>query len=133
MQQEVVFICPSLAVGCSLRGTDDGEPAHWSKLPWGRYKLNSDGAVAHGSDMTACGGTVCDEEGSWFLNFFRKLVVYSVSGAELWGLYEGLLAAWSIGIRYLLIESDSLEAVNILNNRNGLTIVLYIVEIMTRL
>lgn len=32
----------------------------------------------------------------------------SVTMAELWGLYQGLILAWNAGIRRLLVEVDSL-------------------------
>ncbi|KAK8975615.1 hypothetical protein V6N11_004994 [Hibiscus sabdariffa] len=138
MQRESVFAFPP-AAGRSIRDSENVPPviaARWLKPPRGWCKPNDVGAVARGSGMTACGGVVRDEEGNWLIGFSRKLGVCLILEAELWGLYEGLLAAWSINIRYLIIESDNLEAVKLLNNRNGLSIfpsiVHYIVEIMKR-
>ncbi|KAL4386057.1 hypothetical protein GQ457_09G008840 [Hibiscus cannabinus] len=89
----------------------------WIKPPQGWCKLNTDVVVSRSSSMATCGGVVLLE-------------------AEPWGLYEGLLAAWSIGVRSLLIESDNLEVVNLLNNHTGLSCVLsivhYIVDILIR-
>ena len=39
--------------------------------------------------------------------------------AELWGICEGLRLAWDSGFRLLEVESDSLGAVNLINNNRG--------------
>ncbi|KAK9011174.1 hypothetical protein V6N11_044028 [Hibiscus sabdariffa] len=86
--------------------------------------------------MASCGRVVHNKEVVWRIGFYRRLGICSVLEAELWGLYEGLLAAWSIGVRCLIIESDNLKAVKLLNNRYGLgvspSITPYIVDILDR-
>lgn len=39
--------------------------------------------------------------------FSINIGVCSVTKAELWGIYQGLLLAWEVGIRNILIEADS--------------------------
>ncbi|KAK8595756.1 hypothetical protein V6N12_064266 [Hibiscus sabdariffa] len=95
MQREVVSAFPPLVAGRSTMDNENVLPVvvvHWLKPLWGWCKLNADGVVAHRSRMAVCGGVVRDEEGNWLIKFFRKLSVCSILKAELWGLYESLLA-----------------------------------------
>ncbi|KAK8526228.1 hypothetical protein V6N12_020707 [Hibiscus sabdariffa] len=134
LQQEVAAVCSSNAT-VQLREAVSATVC-WRKPSPGWCKLNVDGSVGRATGMAACGGVICNEEGTWLIGFSRKLDLCSVLEAELWGLYEGLLTAWSIGIRFLLIESDYLEAVNLVDNRDSLlivpTIIYYIAELLTR-
>ncbi|KAK8564925.1 hypothetical protein V6N12_058502 [Hibiscus sabdariffa] len=56
--------------------------------------------------------------------------------SELWGISEGLLAAWSIEIRRLIIEVDSVEAIKLIrhyvNASATLSLVPYIMAMMNR-
>ena len=45
----------------------------------------------------------------------------SVTIAELWGVYQGLVMAWDHGIRWLLVEVDSQCVVQMLNNLEEMT------------
>ncbi|KAK8565509.1 hypothetical protein V6N12_059069 [Hibiscus sabdariffa] len=62
------------------------------------------------------------------LIFLKRVGICSTLEAELCGLYEGLLAVWSVGICQLLIESDNLKAVKLLNNHGGFIVVPNIVH-----
>lgn len=64
--------------------------------------------------MTGAGGLIRNSNGEWIKGFSINLGVYSVTMAELWGIYQGLLLAWEIGIRDLLIEADSACAVQMI-------------------
>ncbi|KAL4285172.1 hypothetical protein GQ457_16G011850 [Hibiscus cannabinus] len=79
---------------------------------------------------------VHNEEETWLTGFSRKLGICSILEVELWGLYEGLVTVWSIGIRFLLIELDCLEAVNLIAKRDSLlvvpSIIYYIAELLNR-
>ncbi|KAK8511750.1 hypothetical protein V6N12_000793 [Hibiscus sabdariffa] len=102
LQQEAAAVCSSNAA-VQLRETVPAN-VRWRKPPPGWCKLNVDGSVGHATGMATCGGGVRNEEGTWLIGFSRKLGLCSVLEAELWGLYEGLLTAWSIRVRFLLIE-----------------------------
>ena len=45
----------------------------------------------------------------------------SVTVAELWGVYQGLIIAWDHGVRWLLVEVDSRCVVEMLNNLGEMT------------
>ncbi|KAK9001238.1 hypothetical protein V6N11_083026 [Hibiscus sabdariffa] len=57
-------------------------------------------------------------------------------GSRVMGSLRGLVAAWSISVRRLLVESDGLEAVNLINYHGSFdvvpTIVYSIIEILNR-
>lgn len=86
---------------------------HWSPHPEGVFKLNTDGSRRN-SRIAGAGGLIRNSNGEWVNGFSINLGVYSVTMAELWGIYQGLLLAWEIGIRDLLIEADSACAVQMI-------------------
>ena len=44
----------------------------------------------------------------------------SITTAELWGIYQGLLLAWDRGIRLLMVEVDSLCVTQLLQRRDDI-------------
>ncbi|KAH9757265.1 hypothetical protein KPL71_016337 [Citrus sinensis] len=78
----------------------------WSFPNWPWCKLNSDGACKV-TGVAAAGGLIRDHNGHWVAGFGMYLGTCSVTMAELWGLYQGLLLAWNKGIRWLYAEVDS--------------------------
>ncbi|KAL4331797.1 hypothetical protein GQ457_07G021730 [Hibiscus cannabinus] len=102
-------------------GTGRGVPGvtvRWSKPPIGWHNLNSDGALDSRDGVASCGGLIRDDGGAWIVGFSKRIGICLILEAELWGIYEGLLAAWSIGSQYLLVESECLEAINLIKNRS---------------
>ncbi|KAK9035794.1 hypothetical protein V6N11_077823 [Hibiscus sabdariffa] len=116
MQQEAVVAATRGAAGAGRVAT--GVAVRWTKPPFGWHKLNSDGAIDGRDGVASCGGLIRDDGGSWLVGFSKRIGICSILEAELWGIYEGLLAAWSIGSQYLLVESYCLEAINLINNRS---------------
>lgn len=49
-----------------------------------------------------------DHNGQWIRGFGLNIDCCSITIAELWRLYQGLMITWEIGIRWLLVEVDSL-------------------------
>ncbi|KAL4280940.1 hypothetical protein GQ457_03G011290 [Hibiscus cannabinus] len=84
---------------------------HW-------IKVNTDGARNTGSGLTACGGVGRDSEGNWCFGFSRALGLCSVLEAELWGVYEGLATAWSLGYTRVIMEMDCRDAYEMLAEGN---------------
>ncbi|KAK8548099.1 hypothetical protein V6N12_061021 [Hibiscus sabdariffa] len=86
--------------------------------------------------MATCGGVLRDADRRWIMGYTKRLGVCSVLDSELWGLFEGLLSAWSLHIRYLLVETNSLEAYRIITEPSaacgGSTLVPYILELISR-
>ncbi|KAH9647730.1 putative ribonuclease H protein [Citrus sinensis] len=80
---------------------------HWSPPIWPWCKLNSDGSSKR-FGLSSAGGIIRDYSGKWIRGFGLNIGCCSITNLELWGLYQGLLIAWEIGIRWILLEVDSL-------------------------
>ncbi|KAL9422188.1 hypothetical protein AB3S75_034454 [Citrus x aurantiifolia] len=74
--------------------------------PWPLFKLNIDGARKISGHASA-GGLIRNYCGEWVHGFGMNIGHCTITGAELWGLFQGLQLAWNIGIRQLLVEVDS--------------------------
>ncbi|KAL4363840.1 hypothetical protein GQ457_04G022740 [Hibiscus cannabinus] len=87
----------------------------------GWCKLNTDGAVHKYSQLASYGG---------------RVGICSALEAELWGIFEGLLTAWLMDIRCLVVETDYLEAYHLLQNSatsyGCFTLMSHISELLTR-
>lgn len=85
----------------------------WIPPPLGWIKANSDGVVNSTTRTAACGSLLRDFDGRWRGGFAKKVGSCGVLSAELWGICEILKLAWSSGFRYILLESDSKVAVDL--------------------
>ncbi|KAL5840627.1 hypothetical protein ACOSQ4_013235 [Xanthoceras sorbifolium] len=81
-------------------------------------KVNVDGSHRCNSNLIAVGGVIRNSERGWLAGFATKKGAGSVLGAELWGIIEGLKLAWSSGCNKVIVETDSLEAVESLSTSN---------------
>lgn len=77
-------------------------------------KLNSDGAVVQLGNKAATGGVLRDDSGSFIRGFASHIGPAAITEAELRGLQMGLKIALAHGVPKLIIESDSLSAVQLL-------------------
>ncbi|MBA0815447.1 hypothetical protein Gohar_000217 [Gossypium harknessii] len=66
--------------------------------------------------MASAGEVVRDDKGDWISGFSRSLGVATVLHSELWAILDGLNLAWDRGFRKIILESDSKEAIDIINN-----------------
>ncbi|KAE8709144.1 hypothetical protein F3Y22_tig00110332pilonHSYRG00991 [Hibiscus syriacus] len=83
--------------------------AHWNGLDQGWICLNVDGAVSNQSGLGTIAGVFRDYEGSWMLDFNKKIdVTRPLQGA----IYISLQVYWEKGFEVLSIQTDSLEAVH---------------------
>ncbi|KAH9699945.1 putative ribonuclease H protein [Citrus sinensis] len=99
-------------------------------------ELNSDGACK-ATGVAAAGGLIRDHNGHWVAGFGMNLGTCSVTMAELWGLYQGLILAWNKGIRWLCVEVDSrcvtqLVKNNMVNSNEFSTLIRVIQELIRR-
>ncbi|GLT95270.1 hypothetical protein SLE2022_129620 [Rubroshorea leprosula] len=78
-------------------------------------KLNTDGSAINNPGKVAGGGLIRDSWGNWILGFSRKIGWSSILLSELWAIRDGLQLAASKNFSHLLIETDSLTAVNLLS------------------
>lgn len=109
----------------------------WIRPSPGYVKLNVDGSLRGESGYAAAGGVVRDENGLWLQGFTCKLGRCSVIITELRALYHGLMQCWKLGLRKVQAESDSLEAIQkieelVMGLGTGPPIVRAIVELLQR-
>ncbi|KAL4367798.1 hypothetical protein GQ457_05G016360 [Hibiscus cannabinus] len=91
---------------------------HWIAPPEHWIKINTDGARSITSGLASCGGVGRDFSGTWCFGFSRDLGLCSVLEAELWGVYEGLTTAWSLGYPRVIVEMDCRDAYDMLVHGN---------------
>ncbi|KAG8494998.1 hypothetical protein CXB51_012747 [Gossypium anomalum] len=68
--------------------------------------LSTDGAVARDSRYAATGGVARDHERNWIVGFSRFLGVCSPFKVEVWGILDGILILFNMGLRKISILSD---------------------------
>lgn len=91
--------------------------ARWTPPPTGYMKLNVDDSFIESSNRMGSGGPFRDANGYWVSSFSSHDVPREPLLAEPLALKHGLNLAWSLGEKQLICESDSLDAVNALNNQ----------------
>ncbi|KAL4385887.1 hypothetical protein GQ457_09G009180 [Hibiscus cannabinus] len=64
--------------------------SQWQVPHKGWCTLNTDGSRVASTRFATCGRVLQNHVGDWLLGFYRKVGVYSVLEAELWGVAEGL-------------------------------------------
>ncbi|KAL5840215.1 hypothetical protein ACOSQ4_012823 [Xanthoceras sorbifolium] len=78
-------------------------------------KVNVDGSRRCDSGAITAGGVARNSEKVWLAGFVVKKGVGSALCAELWAILEGLKLAWSLGCRRVIVETNSMEAVECFN------------------
>lgn len=79
--------------------------------PSGWFKINTDGVSKGNPGSAGCGGILRDDVGNWVQGFGYHIGHCSAYMAELWGIFRGLQIAWKLGIKKLIVESDSYSAI----------------------
>ncbi|MBA0862751.1 hypothetical protein Goshw_012381 [Gossypium schwendimanii] len=70
------------------------------------------------SGLTATGGVVRNNNGDWILSNNRFLDNWSIFDAEIWGLLDDLSLLHEQRHRRVIIQSDSLEAVKVIQDKS---------------
>ncbi|KAK5832268.1 hypothetical protein PVK06_016069 [Gossypium arboreum] len=65
--------------------------------------------------FAAAGGLLRDYNGNWIVGFIRYLGNCEVIDSELWGILDELKIALDRGFQKVIIRTNNLEAVNIIN------------------
>ncbi|KAL5818299.1 hypothetical protein ACOSQ4_022141 [Xanthoceras sorbifolium] len=91
----------------------------WIPPQQGWFKLNIDGSRETAEGNIAAGGIIRDDAKNWVLGFALNRGKGSIMDAELWGIYEGLLLCWKAGFKKIIVESDSKEAVDLINTNSN--------------
>jgi ribonuclease HI len=79
---------------------------NWRPPNEGWVKINADGACKEGS-AAGCGCVIRDSDGVWRGGFAKNLGMCSAYVAELWGVFEGLRYARSLGFNRVELNVDS--------------------------
>lgn len=88
----------------------------WSPPSDGWIKLNSDDSVRDGNGIASCGGILRDENGIFLAAFASNLWACTIMQAELSGILHGIHLARRRNVAKLLIESDSNNAIQLLDS-----------------
>ncbi|GKU89943.1 hypothetical protein SLEP1_g4011 [Rubroshorea leprosula] len=92
----------------------------WSPPNFPFLKLNTDGAMSQASGNASAGGLIRDHGGQWLHGFAINIGPQTSYMAELWGCRAGLRLALEMGLTHLVLEMDSLLAVQaILARKTG--------------
>lgn len=73
-----------------------------------------DGSVFYGGRTVACGGIFRNDKGNWIVGFMLKIGSSAVLMVELLGVVTALEFAREEGFRHLLLECDSITAVQLI-------------------
>ncbi|WVY92025.1 hypothetical protein V8G54_037539 [Vigna mungo] len=89
----------------------------WIPPPKGFVKINCDGAYTWDGKKAAAGGVIRDSQGEFLFAFSSVLRVDSAAEAELFAIKLGMEIGISMGYKNLIVESDSLTAIQLINRR----------------
>lgn len=92
----------------------------WVPPPHSWVKLNVDGACDITSGAICAGGLLCDHLGAWKVGFVYNIGEGNPLLAKIWAVPSGLRMVVSKGLANVILESDSLELVKLLNNLNDI-------------
>ncbi|MBA0550997.1 hypothetical protein Golob_021901 [Gossypium lobatum] len=79
--------------------------------------LNTDGSVKSLDMFAAAGRLLRDHNGDWIVGFTRYLGNCEVIDSELWGILHGLQIALDRSFQKVIIQTDNLEAVDLIHER----------------
>ncbi|CAN1131022.1 Putative ribonuclease H protein At1g65750, partial [Linum perenne] len=79
--------------------------------------LNTDGSRYTSLGSTASGGLIRNDHGQFVSAFTANMGDCSITRAEMGAIVQGMKLAWNLGIRKLLVQSDSKAAIAILQNK----------------
>ncbi|KAE8735646.1 hypothetical protein F3Y22_tig00000340pilonHSYRG00999 [Hibiscus syriacus] len=88
----------------------------WQPPPDKGFYLNTDAAVDSISSLGSASGVVRSSEGVWMTGFHKSVGITSPLQVELWAIYIGLQVALHYSVELLQIQSDSIQAIQLLNN-----------------
>ncbi|MBA0696842.1 hypothetical protein Goari_003365 [Gossypium aridum] len=89
----------------------------WQSPPNNWCKLNMDGSRHLITGQASAGGLFWDRRGKSVTGYDQNIGVCFTLDSELWEIMDGLGIAWKRGVKQLLVESDCLVAVNMLNGQ----------------
>lgn len=103
----------------NLKNKVEIEESGWQPPRRGFVKLNCDAAVRDAGRNAGCGGVLRDCFGRLIFAFSHKLETCNAIEAEMWSIYHGVSIAYGKGFDKILVESDSMEAIEMLKKKGG--------------
>lgn len=88
----------------------------WKKPPGSWMKINVDGAFNETTETMGAGGIIRDHNGSWQVGFVFNIGKGHPLLAKAWAALIGIQIACDRGYNDVILESDSLELVHLLNS-----------------
>ncbi|KAF2304885.1 hypothetical protein GH714_039262 [Hevea brasiliensis] len=111
-----IYACDLAAIGSEIK------PAvmkvYWNMLQEGWHKLNVNGFVKGVNGWVLGGGLIRDIRGNWCSGFALKQGCGSILKAKALALVVGLSLVWNEGHCRILVESDSMELVKMVNDNS---------------
>ena len=96
----------------------------WHAPPLGWAKLNTDGSSLGNSGLAGGGGVIRDSCGSWLGGFSQHIGHTASVQAELRAFKDGLILIIDLVIPYLVVEMDSLVAVDLVSSLSTVNVFL---------
>ncbi|CAN1745399.1 Putative ribonuclease H protein At1g65750 [Linum perenne] len=90
----------------------------WRPGEEGWFILNTDGSRYTSPGSTAIGGLIRNDQGRFVQAFTANLGDCSITRAEMGAIVQEMKLAWDLGVRKLLVQSDSKAAVTILQKED---------------
>ncbi|KAL4273846.1 hypothetical protein GQ457_13G009080 [Hibiscus cannabinus] len=88
----------------------------WEPPPSDWVYLTIDGVVSQVSGRDSIGGIFHDSMSSFLSWYFKKVDFVDAPQAELWAILVGVRISWNLDFDYVLIQSDSVEAITLLSH-----------------
>ncbi|KAF7842214.1 reverse transcriptase [Senna tora] len=88
------------------------------KQDW--MKINVDGSHRKDDNSICCGGVVRDNSGRWITGFTKRLGHGSAFQAEIWAILLGLRFSHDKGFPKVIIETDSIMALNFVQSNTDI-------------
>ncbi|GKV47795.1 hypothetical protein SLEP1_g54657 [Rubroshorea leprosula] len=89
----------------------------WYPLDPPFYKLNTDGSRIQDTGFASAGRVLRDQSGVFIQCYSVNIGLVSIFLAELWGCREGLILCKNKGLKHVVVEMDSLSAVQVINGQ----------------
>ncbi|CAN0919445.1 Putative ribonuclease H protein At1g65750, partial [Linum grandiflorum] len=86
----------------------------WRPGDEGWFTLSTDGTFRSPTKVAAAGGVLHTDTGRFVKAFAANLGSCSITRAEIRAIVDGLQLAWTLGIRRIRVQSDSMTAIAIL-------------------
>ncbi|CAN0838313.1 hypothetical protein LINGRAHAP2_LOCUS2086, partial [Linum grandiflorum] len=85
----------------------------WRPSDEGWFTLSTDGLLCSPTKVDNARGVICNDHGCFVKAFIANIGSCSITRAEMRAIIDGLLLIWTLGIRRIRFQSDSIAAIAI--------------------